>query len=758
MSQENEMNSGMNELVKAIHADRKERSAGIQRKREKILELQKTVGKFRNLIKGNSILENTNELIALADVASRSIQTAVVGSDALEERMKRQSLNIVVVGQARQGKSQMLQMLSGVSSSLIPTGDTVICTAAQSRIVNDKSSKSITIHFLTKQKFLEKKVWPYYEASRSSVSIAHLSPCPSSLDEFTDGLPALPETATSSEQEWYNRLKQTQNALKNRPDIVNSYLNGGIREIVLEKDLKPYVTQDPKNPLYLAVDFVEIHTEFPNDIPEGTTLIDLPGLGEMAANIEENMKSTIRNEADIVLMMKLPNINGADWLQPDFEVIDLMKPLFPGIDSKAWLTVILNEDTRSNSCNTPQVEAVLEKKPEGLTVIRCDCGSTAKVADMLKENLQSLLRKTQMIDRVWTEDFDKKYQSVKDKVDELYRAALQNKASIAEDFDYDSHMDEFLAELKGPIAGDQKDFFEQLSIQLRNYSDKQLDKIYDQLDAQYTAVHDTGIKNEKFPIFSKGELETKLRASEWGGVIEAAAKQQQWAIITLVRHHFKTVLHDELNQLYLSALLKKMDEEGAISKIIGQKLSVDSRDVKEQFRALQRGLCRDMPGVKELNSALDSLLSVEISADGSILPYLVQNETFKLFDHGDTDQDGVELLIQMIGRYERKAESAEFAKIIFDKFQTLTKKTFDELKENHDINEHISRILLANAKMFILQFYFGEKVKAEWKKLIRVRADRLWPEEYEKAMKQSSFGKEYISVLNELEKWDTESK
>ena len=381
MSQQNEMNTGMKELVKAIHDVRQERSRDIQGKRAKLLRLQEAVGEFRSLINGNSILENTNELIALAAAVSKSIEAAVVGSDALEERMKRQSLNIVVVGQARQGKSQMLQMLSGVSSSLIPTGDTVICTAAQSRIVNDKSSKRITVHFLSEQKFLEKKVWPYYEASKSRVSIAHLSPCPGSLSEFINNpLPGLPSTAIPSEQKYYDTLKKIQKALKDHSEITSS-LNGRILEIFQEGDLKPYVTQDPSQPLYLTVDFVEIHTQFPNDIPEGTTLIDLPGLGEMAANIEENMKSTIRNEADIVLMMKLPNVNGDDWLQTDYEAIDSMKPLFPGIDSKDWLTVILNEDTRRDSCNTPQVQALLGNKPEGLTVIRSYSSSSLIIID-----------------------------------------------------------------------------------------------------------------------------------------------------------------------------------------------------------------------------------------------------------------------------------------------------------------------------------------------------------------------------------------
>lgn len=52
----------------------------------------------------------------------------------IEERFSRKTINIAVIGGARQGKSKLLQTISGLSNEVIPAFDTSDCTGATSMI------------------------------------------------------------------------------------------------------------------------------------------------------------------------------------------------------------------------------------------------------------------------------------------------------------------------------------------------------------------------------------------------------------------------------------------------------------------------------------------------------------------------------------------------------------------------------------------------------------------------------------------------
>ena len=51
-------------------------------------------------------------------------------------RLRRESINIGVAGKARQGKSMILQMLTGLGDKQIPTGEGGFCTAVRSIVHN----------------------------------------------------------------------------------------------------------------------------------------------------------------------------------------------------------------------------------------------------------------------------------------------------------------------------------------------------------------------------------------------------------------------------------------------------------------------------------------------------------------------------------------------------------------------------------------------------------------------------------------------
>ena len=64
------------------------------------------------------------------------IQSQLAGLYLLKNRFNRNTINIGVIGRAGQGKSRLLQSLTGLSSNEIPTGDRGHCTGVRSTILH----------------------------------------------------------------------------------------------------------------------------------------------------------------------------------------------------------------------------------------------------------------------------------------------------------------------------------------------------------------------------------------------------------------------------------------------------------------------------------------------------------------------------------------------------------------------------------------------------------------------------------------------
>lgn len=76
-------------------------------------------------------------------------------------RFGRGTLNIGIVGNARQGKSTFLQALTGLTSEEIPAAETDHCTGAPSLIINNKETYA-DLEFFTESGFLQEIIAPFY--------------------------------------------------------------------------------------------------------------------------------------------------------------------------------------------------------------------------------------------------------------------------------------------------------------------------------------------------------------------------------------------------------------------------------------------------------------------------------------------------------------------------------------------------------------------------------------------------------------------
>ncbi len=122
---------------------------------------------------------------AISDIASRKAELM-----RLHSRFSRQTLNVGVVGRARNGKSRLLQSLTGLSSREIPDGSGDHCTGARSVVVHRSGEPFAEVHFYDEDAFLARIISPYYAR-------LGLGSAPSSLRAFASTkIPPLPENAT----------------------------------------------------------------------------------------------------------------------------------------------------------------------------------------------------------------------------------------------------------------------------------------------------------------------------------------------------------------------------------------------------------------------------------------------------------------------------------------------------------------------------------------------------------------------------------
>ena len=234
---------------------------------------------------------------ALADDMSR-LGTILSGSDQLLEegselrdkllrltnRLSRDTLNIAVIGRARQGKSRLLQSITGLSSDEIPDGSLEFCTGVRSDIINDPKADTAyaVVHFLTEQRFLDEKVSLYFEELRRfKKDIA----VPSSLSEFKSmSLPKIKDFTANHEDLPTIELHLKHLEELKSPECMNQYmpLIGQTPKPIKKEEIREYVAQDDKQGRrvffkHLAVDQVDIFCKFPNTDAGLLRVIDLPG-------------------------------------------------------------------------------------------------------------------------------------------------------------------------------------------------------------------------------------------------------------------------------------------------------------------------------------------------------------------------------------------------------------------------------------------------------------------------------------------------
>lgn len=291
------------------------------------------------------------------DVAARLTEAeGVIAS--VQARFSRQTINIGVSGRARVGKSTILQSVSGLSDDQVPTGEDLNVTAVRSRLFHASRPRAF-LSFHTRQTFLDDVVHPYFQE-------LEISPLPTSVEAFArtelrTELEKRRRTAGLSHQietRW-ERLMGIQAALPqvlpllDRGELVLDALSG-LRRFVAYPTAEQIKTETmsgtPAPREYLAVRDCRIESPFPETAVDRLGMVDLPGLGEVASGIDDRIMAGLRDEVDVVLLVKRAAVGLSNVDDIDSKAADLIRTARSDIDDSrdfAWIVINASDNDAS---------------------------------------------------------------------------------------------------------------------------------------------------------------------------------------------------------------------------------------------------------------------------------------------------------------------------------------------------------------------------------------------------------------------------
>ena len=278
-------------------------------------------------------------------------------------RLSRDSLNVGIVGRARQGKSLFLQKLTGLSNVEIPDGDGAYCTGVPS-LVHNRPGRPTTaeVHLHNQQSFLATVVAPYFHQ-------LDLGPAPTRLDAFAGPLPAL-RSSDPVKGAAYDHLVAYHDLLPDYRDLLQTpspkpIAREQIREFVAQDDEQGHRRYNN----FRAVQKVVIRTPFRTDAGDGLAVIDLPGLGDTNLGDARLLLTALRDEVDVVIFVRMPGDVGDAVSDKDVALYSLAKDALPEIPLELRSFLFLNH-RRGKQAGDPGNLANAERMKESVAVGR----------------------------------------------------------------------------------------------------------------------------------------------------------------------------------------------------------------------------------------------------------------------------------------------------------------------------------------------------------------------------------------------------
>ena len=318
--------------------------------------------------------------IELADPSAvlKQLQACLKECERMEKRFNRDTINISVVGRARQGKSRLLQSISGLSNEVIPASNGGDCTGAKSVISNQDCKTYAKVTFYSELELVE-QVQKYLDAlgiTRHIGSISQIGILKSEVEAFEQMLSAKSGKIQSLFQHFKKYVLHF--------DAYASYI-GTVIDQVPEECIRNYVAQYDVNMratyAFLAVKEVCIYTAFPVSDAGRIVLVDTIGLGDTSLGIREKMIQTLRDDSDAAVLVRLPSANGDSIRVEDDELYDLIREAMGTEALNKWLFFALNvcDELGNHNSGIAMENALKGRKLNYAFIKKVNCGDRCDV-------------------------------------------------------------------------------------------------------------------------------------------------------------------------------------------------------------------------------------------------------------------------------------------------------------------------------------------------------------------------------------------
>lgn len=345
----------------------------------------------------------------------KKIDECIKECERLYNRFNRDSINISVVGRARQGKSLLLQSISHLPDSVIPASNGGDCTGTTSIICNEIGAvRAYAKVEYYSAKEMTSQVNAYIEAIGLNYSIERFYDIPSlQFLVKKDKRKEMLSKMTSEKQSLFTHLLK----YVEHYDECRVLVERG-NDDINEEDIRNYVAQyDSEGNLtynYLAVKEVRIYTEFTYAQAGKIVLVDTIGLGDTSLGIEEKMLKTLRDNSDAAFLVRLPASTGDHWAKEDNNLYDLIETAMGKNMLEKWLYLVFNtSDFLGNANGVASMEKNLENHDLHFAdIIKVDCKNPAEVQEkLLLPALEHLATELKDVDMELMKDANKLFTS-----------------------------------------------------------------------------------------------------------------------------------------------------------------------------------------------------------------------------------------------------------------------------------------------------------------------------------------------------------
>lgn len=388
-----------------------------------------------------------------------SIANELIALGKLQIRFCRDTLNIGVVGRARQGKSRLLQSLTGLTAAEIPDGDRQHCTGVRSTIQhNSRVDTYGEVWFYSEQSFLDEVISPYYEK-------LYLGAKPITITEFANNpLLPLPNNIPGYAEPgaMYEHLTRYHKNLDNYRHL----LREPSPRRISKDEIREYVAQDTPDGEryffnYLAVREVKIVCHFPNADVGKIALVDMPGLGDTGVGDEERLMRTLGQDIDAALFVRMPRSSGDHWGDVDVRLYDKSREALVDLPLELWSFMVLNQtDANStngdNSKNCRDLAGDIARKH--INVCKCltvNCANSEEANKLLDQVLDYLELKITDLDQKYASSCQQRLMQLQSEVNtELEKASKALGKSTDNDPEnalFESKFKEFWGGLKNEL-------------------------------------------------------------------------------------------------------------------------------------------------------------------------------------------------------------------------------------------------------------------------------------------------------------------